>query len=257
MEIVDRAFPNMSTLIYTILASFITSLVSLVGIVFLLGKTSNRKYNLKTMVSFAAGVLLATAFMDILNEALDDGSKSTVLFVALIGIVLSFFLERFVLWYHHHHNDTHHIKPSAYLVIIGDGVHNFIDGIAIAATFSISVPLGIMTTIAIVSHEIPQEIADFMILVRSGFTAQKALVYNFISALTAVLGGFFGIFLVNTYDYILPYALALTAGVFIYIATADLIPELHVNHDMSKPLNQAMPFILGVGLIVFLTQFMP
>src|SRR3989344_1423626 len=248
---------NMSVLIYTIIASFITSLVSLIGIVFLFGNTSSYGANSKSMVSFAAGVLLATAFINILSEALyDSSSKDAILFVVLIGIIFSFFLERFVLWYHHHHNDMHNIKPSAYLVLIGDMIHNFIDGIAIAATFSVSIPLGIVTTIAIISHELPQEIADFMILVRSGFTRQKALMYNFLSALTAILGGIVGIFLVHTYSYILPSALALTAGIFIYIAAADLIPELHENHDKSKPLNQAVPFILGIALIVFITQLM-
>ena len=248
---------NMSVLIYTIIASFITSLASLIGIVFLLGKSSSYEANSKSMVSFAAGVLIATAFIKILSESLHQGEIDSVLFITLIGIIFSFFMERFVLWYHHHHNDMHNIKPSAYLVIIGDMIHNFIDGIAIAATFSVSISLGIVATIAIISHELPQEIADFMILVRSGFTRQKALMYNFLSALTAVLGGITGIFLVNTYLNVLPSALALTAGIFIYIAAADLIPELHENHDKSKPLNQAVPFILGIALIMFITQFMP
>lgn len=247
---------NMSILTYTIIASFVTSLVSLIGIVFLLGKTSSYEASSKSMVSFAAGVLIATAFINILNEALHEGPIDMVLLVTLAGIVFSFFMERFVLWYHHHHNDMHNIKPSAYLVIMGDSIHNFIDGIAIAATFSVSVPLGIITTVAIMAHEIPQEIADFMILVRSGFTRQKALMFNFLTALTAVLGGIVGVLLVNTYSNILPSALAFTAGIFIYIAAADLIPELHENHDRSKPLNQAVPFVLGIALIVFITQFM-
>lgn len=209
------------------------------------------------MVSFAAGVLIATAFMNILSEALHEGETSAILFITLMGIIFSFLMERFVLWYHHHHNDMHNIKPSAYLVIVGDTIHNFIDGIAIAATFSVSVPLGIITTLAIISHELPQEIADFMILVRSGFSRQKALMYNFLTALTAVIGGVIGVYMVNTFTSALPFALALTAGIFIYISAADLIPELHEDHDRNKPIQQVIPFLFGIALIVLLSQIIP
>ncbi|MDA1316608.1 MAG: ZIP family metal transporter [bacterium] len=248
---------NMSILFYTVVASFITSLVSLVGIAFLFRSSASYESTSKHMVSFAAGVLIATAFMNILSEALHEGETSAILFITLMGIIFSFLMERFVLWYHHHHNDMHNIKPSAYLVIVGDTIHNFIDGIAIAATFSVSVPLGIITTLAIISHELPQEIADFMILVRSGFSRQKALMYNFLTALTAVIGGVIGVYMVNTFTSALPFALALTAGIFIYISAADLIPELHEDHDRNKPIQQVIPFLFGIALIVLLSQIIP
>lgn len=245
---------NMSALTLTILASFITSLVSLAGIFFLLGAPSSHEKSSKHMVSFAAGVLIATAFLNILTEALHEADIDYMLQITLIGIIFSFLMERFVLWYHHHHNDMHDIKPSAYLVVVGDTVHNFIDGIAIAATFSVSIPLGILTTVAILSHELPQEIADFMILVKSGLSRQKALMLNFLSALVAILGGIAGIYIIELNEALHPIALAFTAGIFIYIAAADLIPELHESHDKSKPFDQVVPFILGISLILLMTQ---
>lgn len=204
-------------------------------------------------VSFAAGVLLSSAFFNILVEALEDRDAHEVLLYTIIGMVVSFLLERFFLWYHHHHEDTHDIHPSALLIIIGDAIHNFIDGFAIAATFIAAPALGITTTLAIAAHEIPQEIADFSILRHSGLSVKRAIQFNFMTALTAVLGGIIGYYFFNTFHDALPLALGFTAGIFIYVASADLIPSLHEKYSNHKSFIPVISFILGITLIYILS----
>ena len=235
-----------------IFANVIISLVSLLGLVTIFSKKLQSKNMVEISVSFAAGVLLSSAFFNILVEALKDRSAHEVFLYTIIGMVFSFFLERFFLWFHHHHEDTHNIHPSALLVIIGDAIHNFIDGLAIAATFIAAPALGITTTLAIAAHEIPQEIADFSILRHSGLSAKRAIQFNFISALTAVIGGIIGFYFFNTFHEVLPLALGFTAGIFIYIASADLIPALHENHSNHKPFIPVLCFLLGILLIYFI-----
>jgi zinc and cadmium transporter len=205
------------------------------------------------LVSFAAGVMLAAAFLDILPEALEMAGENIdmVLITALLGIILFFFLERFVLWFHHH-DEPHGTKPSALLILVGDSFHNFIDGAAIAATFMINPGLGLITTLAIAAHEIPQEIADFTVLVHSGLTRARALFYNFLSALTALLGAVLGYFFLGTLQNILPLSLAFTAGMFIYIACSDLIPDLHQEFRRERRWVHSIPFILGIVLLWFI-----
>ncbi len=244
----------MSPLISIIVANTLISLTSLSGVVTLASQQLKSKGMTGVIVSFAAGTLLASAFINILHEALEHGETYTVLLMTLIGMILSFFLERFFVWHHHHHDDMHNIHPSAFLVIIGDTVHNFIDGLAIAATFVASPAMGWATTLAIAAHEIPQEIADFSILRHSGLSTKKALRFNFFSALTAILGGIVGFYFVNSFEGILPYALGITAGIFIYVASADLIPSLHEEYKEGGILKQVVPFLAGVLLIVLISQ---
>lgn len=246
----------MSQLIYITIANLLISLISFSGVFTLATKTLHSKKFIGIFVSFAAGTLLATAFINVLHEALETGSIDSVLLLTLTGMIFSFFLERFFVWHHHHHEDMHNIKPSAWLVIIGDGIHNFIDGIAIAATFVASPAIGWATTLAIAAHEIPQEMADFSILRHSGVSTKKALWINFFSALTAVLGGFVGFYFISAFEELLPIALGFTAGIFIYVASADLIPSLHEEHHNEHVLKQVIPFILGIALIFVLSQTM-
>lgn len=244
----------MSVYLYTIIANGIVSLVSLVGILFILKKTSSVE-SVDSLVSFAAGIMLSTAIISILPEALEDGLLSQKLSFVLIGIVFSFFLERFVLWYHHHHENSHGIEPSAFLVLIGDSIHNFIDGIVIATSFLVHPFLGIVTTIAVMTHELPQEIADYFILIHSGFSKFKALLFNFLSALTAIIGGIIGILTLQAFKEFSPYALSLSAGIFMYIACADLIPALHhKKRTQFESLTQAGSFLIGILLIYLMTQ---
>lgn len=242
----------MNTFFAIFFANTIISLFSFAGVT-TLSFTKRYKNITQYFVSFAAGVLLASALLGVLNEALEEQEPFPILLTVLIGITFSFLLERFVLWFHHHHEDTHHIHPSAYLVTVGDGIHNFIDGLAIAATYLVNPAIGIATTIAVAAHEIPQEIADFSILTHSGLSIKKALILNFLSALTAIIGGIVGYFFFQSFEHALPYALAVTAGIFIYIATADLIPALHEDRSKIKPVEQAVPFVIGITLMYILS----
>ncbi len=247
---------EMSILLSILLANLFISLVSFSGVITLAAQKLKSKNMIGVFVSFAAGTLLASAFINILHEALETGSIDSVLLLTLTGMIFSFFLERFFVWHHHHHEDLHQMHPSALLVILGDAIHNFIDGLAIAATFVASPGLGWATTLAVAAHEIPQEIADFSILRHSGIGTKKALWLNFFSALTAVMGGIVGFYFINSFEGILPLALGFTAGIFIYVASADLIPSLHEDYHAGGILKQVVPFILGIALILLLSQTM-
>jgi zinc and cadmium transporter len=243
-------------LIEPLLATIFVSLLSFSGAIFLSKKKILQQASIPYFVSFAAGVMLGTALLDILPHAIEDRDPHEILIYTLWGIVGSFIFERFILW-HHHHEDKHKIKPSAFLVLTGDAIHNFVDGVMIAASFMVSPALGISTTLAIVAHEIPQEFADFSVLLFAGFSRAKALFYNFLSATTAIIGTLFGLFFLAQYQELLPVILAISAGIFIYIACSDLIPELHREHHnefSSKHLLQTLPFIIGIFMIILLTS---
>lgn len=247
---------NNMTLFWIILLNSAISLISLIGVSTFLIKYLRKSQFSGFVISFSAGVLLSSAFLNMLTEAVDE-SNGSILIYALFGMVIGFLMERSMLWYHHHHSETHNIKPTASIVLLGDAIHNFIDGLAIAATAVISPQSAIVMTIGIAAHEIPQEFADFMILVHSGMKRKTALFYNFISALTAIFGGIAGYFFINRFHYLLPVALALTGGTFIYIAAADLIPSLHENYHKNKSRNQTFAFLLGIFLIYFLSVIVP
>ncbi|MSU75599.1 MAG: ZIP family metal transporter [Candidatus Magasanikbacteria bacterium] len=244
-------------LLRIILASLAVSLLSFVGGILLVSKKTWQQFQSERvsayLVSFAAGVMLATAFLDVLPEALEKAGSNfhPVLLATLLGIIVFFFLERFVLWFHHH-DDGHGSSPSVLLILVGDGVHNFIDGVAIAATFMTNPGLGIITTLAIAAHEIPQEIGDFSVLIHGGLSRSKALFYNFLSALTALIGAILGFFFLGKLENILPISLAFTAGMFIYIACSDLIPDLHQEFRREKRWIHSIPFIFGIVLLWFL-----
>lgn len=244
----------MSPLIPIIISSLAISSVSLIGGFSLIHRFTKDPKFLSLFVSFAAGVMLATSFFDLFPEALELGGAENIFMPAFLGIVLFFFLERFVLWFHHHDN-SHQIKPSAVLITVGDGIHNFIDGVVIAATFLTNPSLGIITTLAIAAHEIPHELADFSVLLHGGMSKTKALLYNFLSALTALLGSVLGYFFLEKISGGLPFFLSFTAGMFIYIACSDLIPDLHQEFKKTKNWSQVLPFILGILLIYLVIGF--
>ena len=233
---------------------FLVSVISLIGIVFVV--LSEKWFNkaLLMLVGFASGSLLGGAFFHLIPEAIEKVGKASSItveniFLALaLGLLIFFVLEKF-LWRHCHEREKCPVHPFAYLNLVGDGIHNFIDGIIIAASFMASqdVSLGFIVTLAVAAHEIPQEIGDFSILLYGGFSKAKALIYNFLTALTAMAGGIFtfygSAFLPQT-----PYLLAFAAGGFIYIASTDLIPELHRER---KALNSFLQFImLSIGLFL-------
>ncbi len=235
----------MPTIFSVVTASFLVSLISLVGGVLLVWRGSQTDRFLTLLVSFAAGVMLAAAFLDLLPEALEAGEATNVFLPALVGIVSFFFLERFVLWFHHH-DELHGTRPTVLLILFGDSLHNFIDGVAIAAAFLTNPSLGIATTFAIAAHEVPQEIADLSVLIYGGMRRGQALLYNFLSALTALIGAIGGFLLLETFQATLPILLAFTGGMFIYIACSDLIPELHKDFERQKSWLHSIPFIIGI-----------
>ena len=230
-------------LLEIILATVFVSLLSLVGIVFVISKSVEKYMGL--MVSFAAGALLGVAFLDILPEALKLNAGA--LQVALIGIIAFFVLEKILFWHHHH--SKIHSHPMTTLNLIGDGIHNFLDGTIIAAAFLQNSQLGLTTTLAVAAHEIPQEFGDYSILVFGGLTRRKALFYNFLSALTAIAGALVMFYFSSVVPGLSAFMLPFAAGGLIYIAGTDLIPELKKEVNLKKSFTEFVSFLAGIGLI--------
>lgn len=234
----------MTILAYIILFTLIGSVVSLIGGVLLL---LNKKIALKIshfLTAFAAGALLSTAFFDLLPEA-------NLPFWTLFGVLAFFLLERFI-HHHHSHGKAEEEKKSVIpLVIIGDIVHNFTDGVAIAATFLISIPLGIITSLAVAAHEIPQEIGDFGLMLHKGLNRKKVLLINFYSSLAAIAGAILTYIYKESIEGLLPVILAVTSGFFIYIALANLIPEIHNRDNQKVAFWETVMLFIGVIVIYF------
>jgi len=238
----------MHPLILILVSVFIVSLLSLTGIFFVALRKSVLERIVLILVAFASGSLLGGAFLHLLPEAYKGCACTATFVMVLLGILLFFVMEK-VLYWRHCHREGCEEHAFTYLILIGDGVHNFIDGLIIASGFMAGIPLGITTTAAIVFHEIPQEIGDFGVLIHGGFSRKKALLFNFLSALTAVIGALFGYFLFSYIENITPFLLAFAAGGFIYIASSDLIPELHKTKDIKKSMVQFLFLFFGIVLI--------
>ncbi len=241
----------MNTLLWIILATFVNGLVALVGIFSLLIKDKILNKIVNGLVAFSAGALLSGALFHLLAESLDTLSAMKAFSYLLLGFIMFFVVERFLHW-HHCHEGKCDVHPVSYLILFGDGIHNFIDGIIIAGSFIISIPFGIITTILIIAHEIPQELGNFGVLVYSGFGKVKALVYSLISQLTAIIGGIIGFLLSTSVEGIIPFILPFAAGGFIYIAASDLIPELHKEPNTKKSLLSFGLFLFGIVLMVLI-----
>ena len=239
----------LTILLQILIAVFIVSLVSVLGIlIFFREKILNKI--LFFLVSFAAGTLLGAAFLDLLPEALEDGFKETVPVFILIGILSFFVLEKFLHWHHHHAgHENEEVHGFTYLNIFGDAIHNFLDGAVIAISFMNNTALGIIATIAIIAHEIPQEIADFSILIYGGFSKAKALVYNFMTALTAVIGALAAYFYSSAIQNSSTFLTSFAVGGFVYIASTDLIPEIQKEKNLKKSFVQFILMFFGILLI--------
>lgn len=259
---------SLSTLATILLAVFTVSLVSFIGALLLFLNVKRIEKLLFPLVSFAAGALLAAAFFDLIPEAVAADGDLPIFSFVLGGIVLFFVVEKLMYWYHchsgeceshHGHGDSHShkkiVKPVAFLNLFGDGVHNFLDGAIIAATFLVNPGLGVVTTLAVILHEIPQEIGDFSVLIYSGLSRGRALFYNFLTALTSVIGALVAFFFSNAVESAEPALLAFAAGGFIYIAAADLIPELHHDQEFPKSLIQLAWFGVGVTAIYLVSKY--
>ncbi len=207
------------------------------------------------LVGFAAGALIGGAFLHLLPETVNRSTSMDVFLVLSVGFLLFFLLEKLI-WRHCHRGKCE-IHPFVYVNLIGDGVHNFIDGLVIAASFLSSVELGIVTFLAVAFHEVPQEIGDFGVLVYGGFEKSKALILNFITALTVVIGGIVGYYLSSSIGGAIVYILPFTAGGFIYIAASDLVPELHKEATPRKSLTSFGFFLLGFMFMLFAKLYFP
>ncbi len=236
-------------LIWALGASIVVSLISFVGVISLLLKENLLNKILLLLISFSAGALIGGAFLHLIPEAVEkSGHSSEVYLFVIVGFILFFVLEKYLHWRHCHKGKCE-IHMFTYINLVGDGIHNFIDGLIIGSSFVININFGLTTTFAIIMHEIPQEIGDFGILVYGGFNKNKALWYNFLSALTAVLGTLFGYALASASANFLTFLMPVAAGGFIYIAACDLIPELHKQEDIKKATFSMLIFILGVGFM--------
>lgn len=238
--------------LYTIISVVAVSLISFLGI-FMLGIKQERLQRiLFYLISFSAGALLGDVFIHILPEIMAGEAALRSGWYILTGIMLFFVLERVLMWHHSHSSHQEEVHAMVYLTIVGDALHNFLDGIAIAAAFLISIPIGIATATAVIFHEIPQEIGQFAILVHGGWSRTKALLYNFFSALTAIIGAVLVLLFAQSFAEAPAILLGLSAASFIYIAMSDLIPELHKEPSMRRFILQLLWMTAGIGVMASL-----
>ncbi len=249
---------------YTFLSVIIVSIISLVGVFLLSISEKKFSYFMLYFISFAAGAMFGDVFLHLLPEAMENGYSLQISLFIIIGIVVSFFIERVIHWHHcyhsskqhHEHCEMHHkgLKPFVYMNLFGDFFHNFIDGLIIAGSYMASIPVGIATTIAVVLHEIPQEIGDFAVLIHGGLSKWKALGYNFLVSLSAVLGAVIALIIGTSSGQLIKFVLPFAAGSFIYIAGSDLIPELNKETDTNtvKSSMHIFSFLIGIFVMMML-----
>jgi len=241
----------MNALISIIISTLLISIFSLIGIftIFMQKRTLHSIINY--LVAFSIGGLIAGAFFNLIPEAeLKLSSQTTFIFVSL-GLLLFFLIEKVLHW-RHCHKDNCTVHSFAYTSLVGDSIHNFLDGIVIAAAFLVDFKVGLATSLAIIIHEIPQELGDFGVLIRAGFTKQKALLYNLLTALLCVLGGILGFVFLQSIEFIIPYVIAITAGGFIYVAVSDLIPEIRNEMSLKKSLINILIIAIAIAIMVLI-----
>jgi zinc and cadmium transporter len=239
---------------YSIVSVCLVSSISLIGVFTIAIKKEVFKRMLLLMVAFSAGALLGDAFIHLLPEIVETrGFDLFVTFSIMAGIIVFFILEKFLRWHHCHETGCNgHIHHLGTMSLISDGIHNYIDGLLIGASFLVSIPLGLSTTLAVILHEIPQELGNFSVLIHAGFSNKKALLYNFISALTAVLGVLTTLIIGKEAGVFPQFMIPFTVGTFFYISLSDLVPELHKENSWQKSLAQLASFILGIVLMLML-----
>lgn len=243
-------------ILYGFLSVVGVSMVSLFGAMFLFIKESNIKKMVLPLVGLATGALFGDAFLHLIPEALESETvgEYVPLFI-LLGIVCFFAFERFLHWHHHHDVEGHEGElPLGKMILVSDALHNFIDGVIIAVAFATDTTVGIATTIAVVLHELPQEIGDFGLLIHSGYSRAKALWYNFVSALFAIVGFVVALFFIVSEDFLVLVS-AFAAGSFVYIAGSDLVPALHNTRSTKDSFKAFVGFLLGI-LVMYLLLFL-
>ncbi len=241
--------------LYSLASVFIVSLISLIGVTtFPLKHPRKLETFLAWMISFSAGAFLGDVFIHLLPEIVEEsGFGLEISLYILLGIIISFIIEKIIHWRHSEmQTNKKHYHPSAIMSLIGDTIHNFIDGLIIGATYLINIPVGIATTTAVVFHEIPQEIGNYGVLLYGGFSKKKALFFNVLTALTAVLGAVVALLVGGSAEGATKFLIPFTAGHFIYIAGSDLIPELHKEVAFKKSLSQFIFLVLGIIIMASL-----
>lgn len=252
--------------VYALAAIAVISFVSFAGLFTLSLREGALRRTIFVLVGLAVGTLLGDAFIHLIPEALSSGLSETAVGSAMMaGVVAFFVLEKLLSWHHSHgaHEETHQTiathdhgpKTLAPLVLVADFVHNMLDGIIVGASFLVSVEVGVATTVAVIIHEIPQEIADFGLLVHSGWSRGKALLWNFLTAVSAFIGLALVFLLGQTVGSFVPLAAAVTAGAFIYIAGADLVPELQKASGLRRALIQLISIAIGFGVLLLIAVF--
>lgn len=242
----------MNSISMAILASILMSMISLVGVIFFKVRKKVLKEELLAMVGLATGALLGDAFLHLIPEAVEMVNPNEVGMWAIGGIMIFFILEKFLKWRHCHDVDCHEESQLAWMSLAADSIHNLIDGLIIGSSFMVSIPLGIGTSLAVLMHEIPQEIGDLAILVHSGLTLKKATMMNFSSAFFSLLGVIL-VWIVGSKVNIYGQLMGLTAGGFVYLAASDLIPELHRHQSKNRDsFWQLITVTLGIAIMYFL-----
>lgn len=247
----------MSTLSWIIVVALAGGALSVTAAAALTASVGTHRVNV--LISYAIGALLGAAFLEILPHALEKGDPHRMAATVLFGILVFFVLEKLVLWRHCHHDHceahdahapAHDHGRSGLLILVGDTFHNFVDGILIAAAFLESTELGIVTALAIIAHEIPQEVGDYLILLHSGYSRARALAFNLLSSLATLLGAMLAYFALSQLTEWIPTLLGLAAASMIYVAVADLIPSLHKRTELKATLQQILLIGLGVASII-------
>ena len=252
----------MGVIIYTLISVILVSLVAVVAIIPVLLKKKLSNHFLLVLMSLSVGALLGSVFIHFLPEAISSGYTLGLAIYVLLGFLVFFVIEKFIHWHHNKgcengqcgHGHAYHLAP---LNLIGDGIHNFLDGMVIAGSYIVSIPLGVAATISIIFHEVPQEIADFGVLLYSGMSKLRAVMFNFLSAATAIIGAIIGLVLAgktaNFTHFIIPFA----AGNFLYIAASNLVPELHRHCKLWDTFLHLIAIIVGIGLMVAVALLAP
>jgi zinc and cadmium transporter len=247
----------MSVVLYAIGSVIVVSLIALVAILPLLFKKKISERVLLLLLSLSLGALLGGVFLHFLPEIIEHGyTANTGLFI-LLGFFTLFIVEKFI---HHHHSKcaknpdkcrghAYHLAP---LNLLGDGVHNFLDGLVIAGSYVVSIPLGIAATVSVIFHEIPQEIADFGVLLYSGWSKFKAVFFNLLSATTAIVGAVIGLLLADKIHHFIDFIIPFAVGNFLYIAAANLVPELHRKHKLLDTILHLVVIAVGIGIMLFI-----
>lgn len=236
----------MSNFLYALISVVLVSAVSLIGAAALVISENKLKRFIHYFISFAVGALLGEVFLHLLPEMSEFGFSRLQGIYILFGVLLFLVLEKLILWHHSHTDHEESVHAVVWLTLIGDGVHNVLDGMLIAATYIVSIPLGIATTIAVLFHEIPHELGDFMVLIHGGLKSTKALWFNFLSALTSVIGMLFVYLFAREFTHTPQVLLGVGVASFLYIAMADLIPELNQEKKLSRSILQFIYLIIGI-----------